>query len=62
MRMKSDADIIRDAKLEAMGLPPEEEHHRPHHQRSQMATDEMVSGLLSTSDVKTKHRAGHGAL
>lgn len=42
MRMKSDADIIRDAKLEAMGLPPEEEHHRPHHQRSQMATDEMV--------------------
>ncbi|ETW83676.1 hypothetical protein HETIRDRAFT_62318 [Heterobasidion irregulare TC 32-1] len=42
MRMKSDADIIRDAKLEAMGLPPEEEHHRPHNQRSQMATDEMV--------------------
>ncbi|KAI0311027.1 hepatocellular carcinoma-associated antigen 59-domain-containing protein [Amylostereum chailletii] len=42
MRMKSDADIIRDAKLEAMGLPPEEDHHRPRYDRPQMATDEMV--------------------
>ncbi|THH17741.1 hypothetical protein EW146_g3133 [Bondarzewia mesenterica] len=42
LRMKSDADIIRDARLEAMGLPPEEEHHRAHHERTQMATDEMV--------------------
>ncbi|KDQ64443.1 hypothetical protein JAAARDRAFT_52392 [Jaapia argillacea MUCL 33604] len=39
---KSDADIMRDAKLEAMGLPPQEEHRRPHHERAQMATDEMV--------------------
>ncbi|KAI0065712.1 hypothetical protein BV25DRAFT_1797810 [Artomyces pyxidatus] len=42
LRMKSDADIIRDARLEAMGLPPEEEHHRPRSDRPQMATDEAV--------------------
>ncbi|TFY82757.1 hypothetical protein EWM64_g1250 [Hericium alpestre] len=43
LRMKSDEDIIRDAKLEAMGLQPEDhEHHRPRHDRPQMATDEMV--------------------
>ncbi|EIM87882.1 uncharacterized protein STEHIDRAFT_94716 [Stereum hirsutum FP-91666 SS1] len=46
-RMKSDADIIRDAKLEAMGLPPAEDNephrgNRPRHDRPQMATDEMV--------------------
>lgn len=46
-RMKSDADIIRDAKLEAIGLPPAEDHephrgNRPRHDRPQMATDEMV--------------------
>ncbi|KAH8094946.1 hepatocellular carcinoma-associated antigen 59-domain-containing protein [Cristinia sonorae] len=41
LRAKSDADILRDAKLEAMGLQPEEhEHRRP--DRVQMATDEMV--------------------
>jgi len=43
LKMKSDADIIRDAKLEAMGMLPEEhEHRRPHHERTQMATDELV--------------------
>lgn len=43
LKMKSDADILRDAKLEAMGLPPEEhDNRRPHHERSQMATDELV--------------------
>jgi len=42
LKTKSDADIIRDAKLEAMGLPPEEHEHRPRHDRPQMATDEMV--------------------
>ena len=43
MKTKSDADILRDAKLEAMGLRPEERERRPHHDRPQMATDEMVS-------------------
>ncbi|KAI0258484.1 hepatocellular carcinoma-associated antigen 59-domain-containing protein [Gloeopeniophorella convolvens] len=41
LRLKSDADIIRDAKREAMGLPPapeEEERSRG----PQMATDELV--------------------
>lgn len=43
LKTKSDADIIRDAKLEAMGMLPEErEHRRPHHERTQMATDELV--------------------
>ncbi|KAI0686001.1 hepatocellular carcinoma-associated antigen 59-domain-containing protein [Cytidiella melzeri] len=42
LKMKSDADILRDAKLEAMGLPAESHEHRPHHERPQMATDELV--------------------
>lgn len=42
LKTKSDADILRDAKLEAMGLPPEEHEHRRPSERSQMATDEMV--------------------
>ncbi|KAJ3547116.1 hypothetical protein NMY22_g1772 [Coprinellus aureogranulatus] len=48
LRAKSDADIIRDAKLEAMGLNPQDhehapaQHHRSNHERPQMATDEMV--------------------
>ncbi|PSR93804.1 hypothetical protein PHLCEN_2v4699 [Hermanssonia centrifuga] len=43
MKTKSDADILRDAKLEAMGLPSEEHNHRrQHHERQQMATDELV--------------------
>ncbi|KAI0092699.1 hepatocellular carcinoma-associated antigen 59-domain-containing protein [Irpex rosettiformis] len=42
LKTKSDADILRDAKLEAMGLPPEDHERRPHHERPQMATDEMV--------------------
>ncbi|KAJ3572272.1 hypothetical protein NP233_g3192 [Leucocoprinus birnbaumii] len=42
-RAKSDADILRDAKLEAMGLPPQEDSpRRSNHDRNQMATDEMV--------------------
>lgn len=50
--MKSDADIIRDAKLEAMGMLPEDhEYRRPHHERTQMATDELVS-LLPYRDVR----------
>lgn len=48
LRAKSDADIIRDAKLEAMGLNPDDhdhtaaQHHRSNHERPQMATDELV--------------------
>lgn len=53
-RMKSDADIIRDAKLEAMGLPPAEDNephrgNRPRHDRPQMATDEMVCSTARPS-------------
>ncbi|VDB89941.1 unnamed protein product [Peniophora sp. CBMAI 1063] len=43
LRMKSDADIIRDAKREAMGLPPqEEEEYRPRNQHGQVATDDLA--------------------
>lgn len=42
LKAKSDADILRDAKLEAMGLPPEEHEYRRSNDRNQMATDEMV--------------------
>jgi hypothetical protein len=43
-RPKSDADIMRDAKREAMGMPPTDEDtllRRPAHQ-NQMATDDIV--------------------
>ncbi|KAG6891684.1 hypothetical protein C0992_010087 [Termitomyces sp. T32_za158] len=43
LRAKSDADILRDAKLEAMGLPPQDDEPRhSNHERQQMATDEQV--------------------
>jgi hypothetical protein len=42
LRQKSDADIMRDAKLEAMGLRPED-HEQPKHKQSRMATDDVVS-------------------
>ncbi|KAF4619557.1 hypothetical protein D9613_004981 [Agrocybe pediades] len=43
LRAKSDADILRDAKLEAMGMPPQDDSpRRPNNERTQMATDEMV--------------------
>lgn len=53
--MKSDADIIRDAKLEAMGLPPAEDNE-PHrgNRRPQMATDEMVRILRSPSFLRLR--------
>jgi hypothetical protein len=42
-RAKSDSDILRDAKLEAMGLPPQDESpRRSNYDRNQMATDEIV--------------------
>jgi len=47
LRPKSDADILRDAKLEAMGLPPQDDSpRRPNHDRHQTATDEMVRFLV----------------
>ncbi|THH12265.1 hypothetical protein EW145_g111 [Phellinidium pouzarii] len=42
IRQKSDADIIRDAKMEAMGLRPDDYESRRNHDRTQNATDEMV--------------------
>ena len=42
LKQKSDADILRDAKLEAMGLPPQEETKSHHSGGPQMATDEVV--------------------
>jgi hypothetical protein len=54
LKMKSDVDIIRDAKREAMGLPPQpEEEYRPRHDRPQTATDEIVSPLAYV-----RHAAG----
>ncbi|KAF8437237.1 hepatocellular carcinoma-associated antigen 59-domain-containing protein [Boletus edulis BED1] len=41
LKSKSDAEIMRDAKLEAMGLPPREDR-KPRYDKPQMATDEMV--------------------
>jgi len=42
-RAKSDADILRDAKLEAMGMPPQDDSpKRSKQERTQNATDEMV--------------------
>ncbi|KAJ3755646.1 hepatocellular carcinoma-associated antigen 59-domain-containing protein [Lentinula raphanica] len=41
LKLKSDADIMRDAKLEAMNLPPSEDQPR-RQDRPQMATDEIV--------------------
>ncbi|KAJ8086983.1 hypothetical protein PM082_005808 [Marasmius tenuissimus] len=43
LKMKSDADIMREAQLEAMGMPPQDEQPRKsNHEKPQMATDEMV--------------------
>ncbi|KAG6850640.1 hypothetical protein H0H93_010832 [Arthromyces matolae] len=42
-KAKTDVDIMRDAKLEAMGLPPQDDSARhSNHERQQMATDELV--------------------
>jgi len=42
IKQKSDADILRDAKLEAMGLPPQEDRRNHSQGGAQMATDEVV--------------------
>lgn len=47
-RPKSDADLIEDARREAMGLPPQEDIRR-HNDRNQMATDEYVRSLTCGS-------------
>ncbi|KAI6034903.1 hepatocellular carcinoma-associated antigen 59-domain-containing protein [Pisolithus orientalis] len=41
IKQKSDAEIMRNAKLQAMGLPVPEER-RPRNDRPQMATDDIV--------------------
>lgn len=49
LRTKSDSDILRDAKLEAMGMPPQDDlPRRSNQERTQMATDEMVPHHLRT--------------
>ena len=66
LRQKSDADIIRDAKLEAMGLRPDDhEHRRPHNDRPQTATDELVcshNDFLSVEDFSHSSTPGHGTI
>ena len=50
LKAKSDADILRDAKLEAMGLPPQDDMpKKSHYEKPQMATDELVSQLQFNS-------------
>jgi hypothetical protein len=46
LRQKSDADILREAKMEAMGIPVQDDVPRTSQQeRAQMASDEIVSVL-----------------
>jgi hypothetical protein len=42
LRAKSDADIIRDARREALGLPPAHEDDDNRARGPRMATDEQV--------------------
>ncbi|KAG7097354.1 hypothetical protein E1B28_004705 [Marasmius oreades] len=43
LKMRSDADIMRDAKLQAMGiLTQDDQHKKSNHDKPQMATDELV--------------------
>jgi len=43
LKQKSDADIVRDAKLEAMGIRPDDFEPRQHHrEKHQTATDDVV--------------------
>ena len=46
LRTKSDADILRDTKLEAMGMPAQNNSPRRTAERTQMATDEIVDTFL----------------
>ena len=62
LKAKSDADIMRDAKLEAMGLRPDDHEHRRPSDRAQMATDELVrlAPFSLTRISFTGTLAGHG--
>jgi hypothetical protein len=51
MKQRSDVDIMRDAKLEAMGYAPQEDR-KPRHDKPQMATDEMVRGAAPMGVVR----------
>ena len=51
MKQRSDVDIMRDAKLEAMGYAPQEDL-KPRHDKPQMATDEMVRGTAPAGFVR----------
>jgi len=63
MKQKSDVEIMRDAKLEAMGLPPQDER-KPRHDKPQMATDELVRGnSYGGHDMfLTRALLGHGTI
>ena len=63
LKAKSDDDIMRDAKLEAMGLRPDDHEPRRTSERAQMATDEIVSAGSShvLCDLTGFLLPGHGA-
>lgn len=49
LKVQSDADALRDAKLEAMGLPPEMDtrgYIKERDNRREMATDEQASYFM----------------
>lgn len=52
---------MREAKLEAMGLPLKEER-RPRHDKPQMATDELVGGAAHGWVWMLTVGLGHGAV
>lgn len=52
---------MRDAKLEAMGLAPQDDR-RPRGERPQMATDEVVWKLVLFDNYELIFCSGHGAL
>jgi len=55
LKAKSDADILRDAKLEAMGLPPQDDvPKKTHYEKPQMAKDELISQLNSILSTKER--------
>jgi hypothetical protein len=63
LKQKSDADILRDAKLEAMGMPPQDDAtRRSYHERAQMATDELVGILVSLYLISLTTNLGHGTV
>jgi hypothetical protein len=62
LKQKTDAEIMRDAKLEARGMRPREDR-RPRNDRPQMATDEVVCVTLRRS-LFLAHQGiiGHGTV